>query len=150
MKRTRQMPRVKLTKSVIDDLPTPAKDVVYWDAGCPGFGVKVTPAGRKVFVVLFRTGGAGSRLRKYTIGRYGRVTLHQARVSAQKVFAARLEGRDLAAEKRDARKRMVAERVEDLLEAYITQRFAEPLGSCDVSNASPRVGFMERPKHSRD
>ena len=64
------MPRVKLTKSVIDDLPTSAKDVVYWDAGCPGFGIKVTPAGRKVFVVLFRTGGAGSRLRKYTIGPY--------------------------------------------------------------------------------
>ena len=93
------MPRVNLTKSVLDDRPTPANDVVYWDAGCPGFGVKVTPAGRKVFVVLFRTGGAGSRLRKYTIGPYGRVTLHQARVSAQKVFAARLEGRDLAAEK---------------------------------------------------
>jgi Arm DNA-binding domain len=73
------MPRVKLTKSVIDDLPTPTKDVVYWDAGCPGFGVKVTPAGRKVFVVLFRTGGAGSQLRKYTIGPFGRVTLHQAR-----------------------------------------------------------------------
>ena len=119
------MPRVKLTKSVIDDLPRPAKDVVYWDAGCPGFGVKVTPAGRKVFVVLFRTGGAGSRLRKYTIGPYGRVTLHQARVSAQKVFAARLEGRDLAAEKRDARKRMVADRVEDLLEAYITQHVSQ-------------------------
>jgi integrase len=119
------MPRVKLTKSVIDDLPTPAKDIVYWDSGCPGFGVKVTPAGRKVFVVLFRTGGAGSRLRKYTIGPYGRVTLHQARVSAQKVFAARLEGRDLAAEKRDARKRMVADRVEDLLEAYIAQHVSQ-------------------------
>ena len=25
------MPRTKLTKSVIDALPTPAKDVVYWD-----------------------------------------------------------------------------------------------------------------------
>ena len=83
------MPRAKLTKSVIDDLPTPAKDIVYWDAACPGFGVKVTPAGRKVFVVLYRTGGAGSRLRKYTIGPYGSVTLHQARVSAQKVFAAK-------------------------------------------------------------
>ena len=117
------MPRVKLTKSVIDDLPTPAKDVVYWDTGCPG--VKVTPAGRKVFVVLFRTGGAGSRLRKYTIGPCGRVTLHQARVSAQKVFAARLEGRDLAAEKRDARKRMVVDRVEDLLESYITQHVSQ-------------------------
>ena len=42
---------------------------------------------------------------------------NQARVSAQKVFAARLEGRDLAAEKRDARKRMVVDRVEDLLES---------------------------------
>src|SRR5271168_2899703 len=119
------MPRVKLTKSVIDDLPTPAKDLVYWDAACPGFGVKVTPAGRKVFLVLFRTGGAGSRLRKYTIGPFGRVTLHQARVSAQRVFAARLEGRDLAAEKRDARKRVVADRVEDLLEAFITQHVSQ-------------------------
>lgn len=119
------MPRVKLTKSVIDDIPAPAKDIVYWDSGCPGFGVKVTPAGRKVFVVLFRTGGAGSRLRKYTIGPYGRVTLHQARVSALKVFAAKLEGRDLAAEKRDARKRMVADRVEDLLEAYIAQHVSQ-------------------------
>ena len=119
------MPRAKLTKSVIDDLPTPAKEVVYWDTACPGFGVKVTPTGRKVFIVLYRTGGAGSRLRKYTIGPYGRVTLHQARVSAQKVFAARLEGRDLAAEKRAARKRMTVDRVEDLLEAYIAQHVSQ-------------------------
>src|SRR4249920_2715054 len=119
------MPRVKLTKSSIDSLPKSSADVVYWDNACPGFGVKVTPKGCKVFVVLYRTGGAGSRLRKYTIGPYGRVTLHQARVAAQKVFAARLEGRDLAAEKRDARKRMVADRVEELLEAYITQHVSQ-------------------------
>ena len=97
------MPRVKLTKIVIDALPTPQSDIVYWDAALPGFGVKVTPKGRKVFMVLYRTGGAGSRLRKYTIGPYGHVTLHQARVAAQKVFAARIEGRDPAAEKRERR-----------------------------------------------
>jgi integrase len=119
------MPRVKLTKSVIDDLPIGTKDVVYWDLGYPGFGVKVTPTGRKVFIVLYRTAGAGSRLRKYTIGPYGRVTLHQARVAAQKVFAARLEGRDLATEKRNARRRMVADRVEDLLEAFIAQHVSQ-------------------------
>jgi len=50
----------------------------------------VTPKGRKVFIVLYRTGGAGSRLRKYTIGPYGRVTLHQARAAAQQIFAANL------------------------------------------------------------
>src|SRR5205809_6423122 len=108
------MPRIRLTKSTIDALPTPQSDVVYWDSGCPGFGVKVTPKGRKVFIVLYRTGGAGSKLRKYTIGPYGRVTLHQARVAAQKVFAAKLEGRDLAAEKRESKRRMVTDRVEDL------------------------------------
>jgi hypothetical protein len=43
------MPRVKLTKSLIDSLPTPESDNIYWDSGCPGFGVKVTPKGRKVF-----------------------------------------------------------------------------------------------------
>ena len=82
------MPRIKLAKSAIDALPTPSSDVVYWEAAYPGFGVKITPKGRKVFIVLYRTGGAGSYLRKYTIGPYGRVTLHQARVAVQKVFAA--------------------------------------------------------------
>jgi integrase len=119
------MPRIRLTKSAIDALPTSQSDEVYWDAGCPGFGVKVTPKGRKVFIVLYRTGGAGSRLRKYTIGPYGRVTLHQARVAAQKVFAAKLEGRDPAAEKRAARRRIVADRVEDVLETFIAQRLSQ-------------------------
>jgi integrase len=127
------MPRIRLTKSAIDALPTAKSDVVYWDSGYPGFGVKVTPKGRKVFIVLYRAGGAGSKLRKYTIGPYGRVTLHQARVAAQKVFAARLEGRDLAAEKREARRRVVADRVEDLLESFIAQRLAQNRSGGEIS-----------------
>ncbi len=127
------MPQVKLTKSVIDGLPIPVKDVVYWDIACPGFGVKVTPKGRKVFLVLFRTAGAGSRLRKYTIGPYGRVTLNQARITAQKVFAAKLDGRDLAAEKNDSRRRMVADRVDDLLEAFIVQHLSQNRSAPEIS-----------------
>jgi integrase len=119
------MPRIRLTKSAIDSLPTSKSDVVYWDAGYPGFGVKVTPKGRKVFIVLYRTAGAGSKVRKYTIGPYGRVTLHQARVAAQKVFAAKLEGRDPAAEKRAAKRRVVADLVEELLETFIAQRLSQ-------------------------
>ncbi len=127
------MPRIKLTKSSIDALPAPSADLVYWDAGLPGFGVKVTPKGRKVFVVLYRTGGAGSKLRKYTIGPYGRVTLHQARVAAQRVFAAKVEGRDPAAEKREAKRRVVADRVEDLLESFITQRLSQNRSAGEVA-----------------
>jgi integrase len=127
------MPRVKLTKSLIDSLPTPESDNIYWDSGCPGFGVKVTPKGRKVFVVLYRTGGAGSRLRKYTIGPYGRVTLHQARVAAQRVFAAKLEGRDPAAEKRVAKRRIVTDRVEELLETFIVQHVSQNRSAREIS-----------------
>ena len=113
--------------------PHPPKDVVYWDVRCPGFGVKVTPKGRKVFVVLYRTAGAGSRFRKYTIGPYGRVTLNQARVTAQKVFAAKLDGRDLAAEKKDSRRRMVADCVDDLLEAFIAQHISQNRSAPEIS-----------------
>jgi integrase len=127
------MPRTRLTKSAIDALPTPESDTVYWDAALPGFGVKVTPKGRKVFIVLYRTGGAGSKLRKYTIGPYGRVTLHQAREAAQKVFAARLEGRDPAAEKRERKRRVVADRVEDLLEAFIDQRLSQNRSGAEIA-----------------
>jgi Arm DNA-binding domain len=127
------MPRIKLTKNSIDSLPTPDADIVYWDAGCPGFGVKVTPKGRKVFVVLYRTGGSGSRVRKFTIGPYGKVTLHQARIAAQKVFAARLEGRDPAAEKREAKRRIVADRVEDLLDAFIAQHVSQNRSRAEIS-----------------
>jgi integrase len=133
------MPRVKLTKTVIDALPTPSKDIVHWDTGCPGFGVKVTPKGRKVFVVLYRTAGAGSRLRKYTIGPYGRVTLNQARVTTQKVFAAKLDGRDLAAEKKDSRRRMVADRVDDLLESYIAQHISQNRSAPEISRMLRRA-----------
>jgi hypothetical protein len=86
------------------------------------WSVKVTPRGRKGFVVLYRIGGAGSRLRKYTIGPYGRVTLQMARAEAQKVLAARLEGRDPATEKRESKRRMTADRVDDLIEVFIVQQ----------------------------
>jgi integrase len=115
------IPRIRLTKSVIDDLPVPSKDMVYWDAGLPGFGVKVTPKGRRVFIVMYRLAGAGSRLRKYTIGPYGRITLPMARAQAQKIFAARLDGRDPAEEKKQSRRRLVVDRIDDLIERFIQE-----------------------------
>src|SRR3954467_14924234 len=131
------MPRARLTKSVIDALPTPPSELVYWDETLPGFGVKVTPAGRKVFVVLYRTAGTGSRLRKYTIGPYGRGTLHVARNEAQRVLVARTEGRDPATEKREAR-RLVTDRVDDLVDAFIKQHVSKRRSAPEISRILKR------------
>jgi hypothetical protein len=54
-------------------------------------------------------------------------------VAAQKVLAAKLEGRDLAAERREARRRVVADRVEDLLETFIAQHVSQTRSAVDVS-----------------
>ena len=133
------MPTIRLSKSVVEGLAPGAKDTVYWDATLPGFGVKVTPKGKKVFIALYRVGGAGSRLRKYTIGPFGRVTLHGARAEAQKIFAARLEGRDPAAEKKDGRRRLAADQVEDLIDAFDQQRLAGNRSRGEIRRLLDRV-----------
>jgi integrase len=91
-----------------------------------------------VFIVLYRVAGGGSRLRKYTIGPYGRVTLHQARMAAQKLFAARLEGRDPAAEKREARRRLVVDRVDSLVETFIADRVSKTRSAREISRVLRR------------
>src|SRR5262249_6061164 len=63
----------------------------------------------------------------------GRGTRHQARMAAQKVFAAKVQGRDPAAEKREAKRRIVADRVEDLLEAFIAQRVSQNRSAAEIS-----------------
>ena len=59
--------------------------------------------------------------------------MHQARVAAQKIFTARLEGRDPAREKREARRREVTDRVADVLEAYIAQHVSGNRSAAEIS-----------------
>ena len=89
------MPACKLTKRTIDALPASAeRDAIWWDEDLKGFGLKITAAGRKVFLVQYRPAGDRRNPRKYTIGEYGQVTPYQARVEAQRVLAERAAGRD--------------------------------------------------------
>ena len=48
------MPRTKLTKRVIDELEPGPKDAFYWDSDITGLGLKVTPKGRKTFLIQYR------------------------------------------------------------------------------------------------
>jgi hypothetical protein len=79
--------RIKLTKRTVDGLAPAEKYRVIFDADLPGFGVKITPSGRKVFLVQYRyPPGRSGRIRRYTIGAYGEsLTPDQARSIAVQV-----------------------------------------------------------------
>src|SRR3954451_23230292 len=120
------MPSCKLTKRTIDGLPSPAAaDVIWWDTDLKGFGLKVTPAGRKVFLVQYRPAGDRRNPRKFTIGEYGQVTPYQARVEAQRVIAERAAGRDPQAAKQATKRRIASEQVEDLVTEFLTRHAAQ-------------------------
>src|SRR4029453_11267105 len=46
------------------------RDTFLWDTEVKGFGLKVTPAGGKVYVLQYRQGGRGAATRRQKIGRH--------------------------------------------------------------------------------
>ena len=73
----------KLSKRAVDLLAVDGKDTVVWDRELPGFGVRVYPSGRKVYVVQSRSGG---KSRRVTVGRHGDITPEEARKAAVKLI----------------------------------------------------------------
>ena len=68
-------------------------------------GLKVTPAGRKVYLVQYRLGGRKGRTRRVTIGRHGELTPTAARAEAKRLLGEIAAGRDPAAERDKAKGR---------------------------------------------
>ncbi len=95
------MPRI--TKRSVDAATPDTKDAYLWDDELKGFGLKTTPAGKKVYLVQYRIGGRNGRTRRVTIGAHGTLTPEQARVEARRVLGQIASGADPAAE-RDSRK----------------------------------------------
>lgn len=95
-----------LTKSAIDRLvfdPSGAKLQMHYDhAGVPGFGVIVSKSGVKSFVVQYRPNGTGAP-RRFTLGRYGVLTLDQARNLAKDVLHSARKGDDPSETRRNKR-----------------------------------------------
>jgi integrase len=73
----------KVTKDKVDALVKGKADLFLWDDKLSGFGVKVTPAGAKVYLYQYRIGGRGAQTRRYTIGKHGALTPDQARTRAK-------------------------------------------------------------------
>ena len=90
------MATVNLTGNRVRDLKPGAKLAFLWDAKLPGFGVRITPAGTKAYVVGYRS---GRRWRLTTIGRVGEMTLPDAKKVAKETLVAVRHGADPVAER---------------------------------------------------
>jgi integrase len=69
--------KAQLNKTFIDSLKPKEKEYSIFDIEITGFGIKVTPAGRKVYFYRYRN--KNNKQKKYTIGTHGQLTLKQAR-----------------------------------------------------------------------
>ena len=79
------MPR--LSDMTVNTVPIPTRvGPTLWDDGSP-LGVRITSNGAKTFIVMIGSG------RRHTIGRYGDITLAEARAAAQRIRAEQTLGR---------------------------------------------------------
>jgi integrase len=94
---------VELTKRAVDALTYQGENgaaCYLWGDDPTGFGCRVYPSGKKSFTVSYYVAG---RRRFLILGRYGALTVEQARVKALVAIGKALEGIDPAAKREDAR-----------------------------------------------
>lgn len=76
--------RGHLTKRLVDSLGADTKAFLFWDQNLKGFGLKVTPNAKKIYVVQTRHQGI---LRRFTIGTHGSPwTCELARIEAKRIL----------------------------------------------------------------
>ena len=106
----------KLSKTIIDKLTRGAKEYYLWDHQMPGFGVRVYPTGRKVYVLQYRT--EAGETRKMKLGKHGPLTAEGARRKAQELLGKIASGEDPSSERQQLRKDIT---VAQLCDVYLVE-----------------------------
>jgi hypothetical protein len=115
------MAKIKLTKTAVESAQPQAKDIELRDTVVPGFLCKITPKGRRVFMLQYRTNSGQPR--KPSLGLFGELTVEQARVMAQDWLAEVRRGGDPGGAKAEARKAPTVEALcKKFMEDYSKKR----------------------------
>ena len=145
----------KITKGAIDALHSDAtKDVWLWDSELPGFGVRVQPTGRKLYLVRYRTKDAYRRQRKMVLCRVSDAPPEKARAMAREVFQAVARGEDPVGKRDNDAAPRNSVTVEDLFNGYVASLKAKGKASAYVveralllsrKNAADGLGRRKHP-----
>jgi len=110
----------RLTKRTVDTAEIGAKDTYIWDTELKGFGLKVTPKGRKVYITQYRI---GRRSRRVTLGVHGILTTEEARQAAKITLGQVSSGIDPATDRDKAKAGFSAEAIFEKFEvSYLSIR----------------------------
>ena len=107
----------KITKRLIDAIDPEDKDVIIRDSELKGFMCKITPKGKKVYMLYYRT--KDNRERKPSIGNHGSITCDQARDIALNWLSEVAKGNDPSLDKHLAKKPKIT--INELSERYIEE-----------------------------
>lgn len=99
------MPTIKISKSTISKVQAADRDILYWDVNMKGFGLKVTPKGKKTYICQYRVIGQ-KNAKRFTIGTHGIFTPDQARSEARRLLGLVANGKDPADEKNAKKKEL--------------------------------------------
>ena len=94
------MPTVDLTARLARESVPGEKDTILFDRAAPGFGLRIHPSGRKVYVVQARIAGKSRRM---VVARHGEIDIDEARRRARAILARVQAGEDPAGEARRAK-----------------------------------------------
>jgi integrase len=111
--------RKAITKRTLDAVKPEPADLFVWDTEFKGFGCKVTPKGKRVFILQYQAPGLHRTTRRYTLGTYGPMTVDQARKTARALKAQVDTGADPALSKAEDRRATKEDTVDRLFSAYI-------------------------------
>jgi len=106
----------KLTKRAVDAANAAKGELFLRDDELAGFGLRVKATGAKSFLVQYRN--ANGRSRRLTVGRYGVLTVEEARRQAKLALAEVVKGADPAESKKLARGAMT---VDELCREYLAK-----------------------------
>ncbi len=83
----------RISRRTVDAIAV-ERDTVFWDSELQGFGVRVYPSGRKVYIVQTRARGEAKK--RITIGRYEDLSPSEARRRAAAVIVRIKSGKEPA------------------------------------------------------
>ena len=120
--------RQEITKTAVDSLRPKARDGFLWDTEITGFGCKITPAGRKVYILQYRTENQDSRKapKRVTLGKHGDITADKARKLATRALLAVKEGGDPRRFRQSEANPTVALLADSFLNEYLPNKKGPP------------------------